>query len=80
MDTDRVYISRDVIFDEAVFPFSAPSSTIAESSGGTGFDLTTNCNTSCYGSPNLSLITIISGLVMHDAAGLSHSESSPRHF
>jgi hypothetical protein len=24
------------------------------------------CNTTCYGSPNLSLITVISGLVMHD--------------
>jgi hypothetical protein len=38
------------------------------------------CNTLCYGSPNLSLITIISGLVMHDATGLINSESSQRHF
>jgi hypothetical protein len=38
-----------------------------------------DCNTPCYGSPNLSLITIISGLVMHDVIGLIHSESSQRH-
>jgi hypothetical protein len=29
-DFDRVYISRDVIFDEAVFPFSNPSSNIVD--------------------------------------------------
>jgi hypothetical protein len=28
MDTDRVYISRDVVFDENVFPFAKPSSNI----------------------------------------------------
>jgi hypothetical protein len=38
------------------------------------------CNTMCYGSPNPSLITIFSGLGMHDATGLIHSESSQRHF
>jgi hypothetical protein len=38
------------------------------------------CNTPCYGSPNLSLITIIKGLVMHAATGLINSESSQRHF
>jgi hypothetical protein len=38
------------------------------------------CNTPCYVSPNLSLITIISGLVMHDVIGLINSESSQRHF
>jgi hypothetical protein len=32
-------------------------------------------NTLCYGSPNLSLITIISGLGMHDVTGLIHLES-----
>jgi hypothetical protein len=37
------------------------------------------CNTPCYGSPNLSLITVISGLVMHDVTGLFNSESSQRH-
>jgi hypothetical protein len=42
IDMGRVYIFRDVIFDEAVFPFSNPSSSIVESKGGTGFDLTTN--------------------------------------
>jgi hypothetical protein len=43
-------------------------------------ELLKKCNTPCYGSPNLSLITIISGLVMHDATGLVNSESSQRHF
>jgi hypothetical protein len=38
------------------------------------------CNIPCYGSPNLSLITIISGLVMHDTTGLVNSESSQRHY
>jgi hypothetical protein len=36
------------------------------------------CNTPCYGSPNLSLITVITGLVMHDTTGLFNSESSQR--
>jgi hypothetical protein len=35
-----------------------------------------NCNTLCYGSPNLTLTTVISGLVMRDATGLINSESS----
>jgi hypothetical protein len=34
------------------------------------------CNTPCYGSPNLTLITIISNLVVHDATGLINLESS----
>jgi hypothetical protein len=38
------------------------------------------CNTPCYGSPNLTLITVISGLVMHDTTGLINSESSQRYF
>jgi hypothetical protein len=38
------------------------------------------CNTPCYGSPNPSIITVISGFGMHDAIGLIHSESSQRHF
>jgi hypothetical protein len=38
------------------------------------------CNIPCYSSPNLSLITIINSLVMHDVTGLIHSESSQRHF
>jgi hypothetical protein len=37
-------------------------------------------NTLCYNSPNLSLIIIISGLVMHDVTGLISSESSQGHF
>jgi hypothetical protein len=37
------------------------------------------CNTPCYGSHNLSLITVITGLVMHDTTGLFNSESSQRH-
>jgi hypothetical protein len=37
------------------------------------------CNTLRYGSPNFSLITIVSGLVMHDATRLFNSESSKRH-
>jgi hypothetical protein len=28
-----------------------------------------SCNTSCYASPNLTLITVNSGLLMHDATG-----------
>jgi hypothetical protein len=28
MDTGRVYISRDVVFDENVFPFAKPSSNV----------------------------------------------------
>jgi hypothetical protein len=42
IDTGRVYISRDVIFDEAIFPFSTPSSTIADQSQG---DNSFNCST-----------------------------------
>jgi hypothetical protein len=38
------------------------------------------CNTSYYSSPNQSLITIISGLVMHDATRLINLESSKRYF
>jgi hypothetical protein len=34
MNSGRVYISRDVVFDEALFPFSSPSSPVAESSQG----------------------------------------------
>jgi hypothetical protein len=34
----------------------------------------------CYGSPNISLITIIRCFVMHDVTGLINSESSQRHF
>jgi hypothetical protein len=41
---------------------------------------TPNCNTPCYGSSNLSLITVISGLVMHYAPELINSESSKRDF
>jgi hypothetical protein len=37
-------------------------------------------NTPCYGSPNLSLITIISGLVMHYVLELINSESSQMDF
>jgi uncharacterized protein YbcC (UPF0753/DUF2309 family) len=44
------------------------------------FSVVDDCNTPCYGSPNLSLITVISGLGMHDATGLIHSESSQRYF
>jgi hypothetical protein len=39
-----------------------------------------SCNTLYYSSSNLSLITIISGLVMHDATGLINSEWSQRLF
>jgi hypothetical protein len=39
----------------------------------------TFCNTLCYGPPNLSLITIISGLVMQDATRLFNLVSSQRH-
>ena len=43
MDTGRAYISRDVIFDEAIFPFSNPSSTIADQSqGDASFNQNTN--------------------------------------
>jgi hypothetical protein len=42
METGRVYISRDVIFDEADFPFSNPSSNFAEQSGDSSFNLNTN--------------------------------------
>jgi hypothetical protein len=38
------------------------------------------CNTPCYGSPNLSLITVINGLVMPYALELINSESSQREF
>jgi hypothetical protein len=38
------------------------------------------CNTPYYSSPNLTLITIISSLVMRDAAGLINSKSSQRPF
>lgn len=34
MDSGRVYISRDVIFDEAIFPFSTPSSNVDPSNMG----------------------------------------------
>jgi hypothetical protein len=43
-------------------------------------DVNGGCNTLCYISHNLSLITINSGLAMHDATSLIHSESSQRHF
>jgi hypothetical protein len=39
-----------------------------------------SCNTPCFGSLNLSLITILSGLGMHDTTWLIHLESSQRHF
>jgi hypothetical protein len=42
METRRVYISRDVIFDKAVFPFSNPSSNFNEQSGDGNFNLNTN--------------------------------------
>jgi hypothetical protein len=42
MDVGHVYISRDVIFYEVVFPFSNPSSTVAKKLGGSSFDLNTN--------------------------------------
>jgi hypothetical protein len=38
------------------------------------------CNTPCYGSPNLSLITVISSLIMHDTTWLVNSESTQRLF
>jgi hypothetical protein len=38
------------------------------------------CNTACYGSPNPSLITVISGLVMHYMPKLINPESSQRGF
>jgi hypothetical protein len=38
------------------------------------------CNTPCYGSPNLTLITVISSLVMHGATRIINSESSQMHF
>jgi hypothetical protein len=43
--------------------------------GGSGASVA-ECSTPCYDSPNLSLITIIKGLVMHYTTGLIHSESS----
>ena len=42
METGHVYISRDVIFDEAVFPFSNPSSNFDEQPGANCFNLNTN--------------------------------------
>jgi hypothetical protein len=39
-----------------------------------------SCNTTCYGSPNLTLIIVISGLVIQDATGLINSKSSQRYF
>jgi hypothetical protein len=42
METGRVYISHDVIFDEAVFPFSNPSSNFPEQLGDSSFNLNTN--------------------------------------
>jgi hypothetical protein len=42
METGRVYISRDVIFDEVVFPFSNPSSNFAKQPGDSSFNLNTN--------------------------------------
>jgi hypothetical protein len=41
METDHVYISRDVIFDEAVFPFSNPSSNFVRQPGDSSFNLNT---------------------------------------
>jgi hypothetical protein len=38
------------------------------------------CNTPCYSSLNLSLITIISGLVMHNTTELINLESCQMHF
>jgi hypothetical protein len=43
-------------------------------------DSSHTCNTPCYGSPNLSLITVISGLVMHYVLELINSESSQSDF
>jgi hypothetical protein len=42
---------------------------------GLNSDLRLGCNI-CYGSFNLFLITIISGLIMHDMSELINSESS----
>jgi hypothetical protein len=42
LETGRVYISRDVIFDEAVFPFSKSSSNFGQHEGGTGTNENTN--------------------------------------
>jgi transposase InsO family protein len=42
MDSGRVYISRDVVFDEALFPFSTPSYPVAESSQGSTRDIWNN--------------------------------------
>jgi hypothetical protein len=40
-DSSRVYISRDMIFDEAIFPFSNPSSNVADQ-GNIGTNWNTN--------------------------------------
>jgi hypothetical protein len=43
MDNGHVYISRDVIFDEAIFAFSNPSSTITpQFQGDDNFNRNTN--------------------------------------
>jgi hypothetical protein len=42
METGCVYISRDVVFDEVIFPFSNPSSNFTKQPGDSSFNLNTN--------------------------------------
>jgi hypothetical protein len=77
IDIGRVYISRDVIFDEAIFPFSTPSSTIADQSQG---DNSFNCSTNLLHdlSPVNSVATGHPGTEHHTSTRqISSLESEP---